>query len=141
MNSNDEIFKKIQASLKAAREISGLKKKIESNISEVLSMVSDLTNDAVSYEIIDNPNLHPSYTETDKLIKIFKTSNSYYSFFLCGYSIDEASGYPVTIENSNTIFNCNDDVSLKTTISDLIVQKENSMKIINFVSLGDDIPF
>ena len=104
-------------------------------------MVSVLTDGAVSYKIEENIFDDADHTESSKLIKIIKTSNPYHNFILCGYSIDEESGYPVTIENAISIFNCNDDVSLKTTISDLIILKQNSMRIINLVSIGDDIPF
>ena len=140
MSSNEEIYNKIQESLQAARDALQLKTRITSDIVEVLSMLSELTNDAVSFEIKDNSGNEPSYRFCQKLIYIEKKSNSYYSFVLCGYSIDELSGYPVSLEDENKIMTCNDDMSLKTAISELITDKNIAMKIINLIS-ADDIPF
>lgn len=141
MNSNQEFFKKIQESLEAARSTVKLKEKIGSDITDVLSMLSVLTSDAVSFKITANNGMNPGYRSNSKLIHIIKKSTPHIGFTLCGYVIDEANGYPVTIENEVTIFNCDDDISLKSTLTEFITDQENSMKIINLISSDKDIPF
>lgn len=140
MNPNDEIFKKIQESLQAAREALKLKERISSDISEVLSIVPTLTDNAVSFAIIENDGSFPKYNSCGKIVQIFKKSNPLFGFILCGYTIDEVSGYPVSVENEKTIFTCSDDSALKSVLTDLITEKGNSMKIINLIS-AEDIPF
>lgn len=140
MSSNNEIFNKIQKSLQAARDALQLKLRINNDITEVLSMISTITDEAVSFEIRDNDGTVNSYRGCEKLIYIVKKSNPYYCFILCGYSIDGLSGYPVLVENTKNVFTCNDDSTLKSIISDLITDKQNSMQIINLISI-DDIPF
>lgn len=140
MSYNEEIFKKIHESLQAARDALKLKERISGDIIEILSMVRTLTDDAVFFEIIDNDGDYPSYGSSNKIIRIFKKSNPYHSFTLCGYSTDEASGYPVSVETEMTIFTCTDDSALKDVISDIITEKRTSMQIINLIS-AEDIPF
>lgn len=140
MNSNSEIFKKIQASLQAARDTIKLKDRIEDDINDVMSIISQLTDDAVSFVISGNDYDDPSYNSSNKIITIIKKSTPYYNFILCGYSIDENNGYPVTVETKQTLTTCADDENLKSLLTDLITEKETSMRIVNLISM-DDIPF
>lgn len=140
MSSNSEIFKKIQESLQAARDTIKLKDRIENDITDVIAIIPELTEDAVSFIIEENNHDDLSYSSTNKLITIIKKSNPYYKFILCGYSIDENYGYPVTVETKHTLTTCADDENLKLFLTDLITQKETSMRIINLISI-DEIPF
>ncbi|MFO4337651.1 hypothetical protein [Klebsiella quasipneumoniae] len=140
MNSNDEIFKKIQASIQEARDAFKLKEKISNDITEILSMISAITDNAVSFKIDDNNISHPAYISCQKIVRIIKSGNPFYGFILCGYNIDDLTGYPVSIETEKSIFNCNDDDALKNVISDLLSTKETSMQIVKLISV-DDIPF
>ncbi|MEB6390939.1 hypothetical protein [Kluyvera ascorbata] len=140
MSSNSEIFKKIQASLQAARDTIKLKDRIEDDINDVMSVIPQLTNDAVSFVISGNNYDDLSYNACNKIITITKKSNPYYKFILCGYSIDENNGYPVTVETKHTLTTCADDENLKLLLTDLITEKETSMRIVNLISM-DDIPF
>lgn len=140
MSSNSEIFKKIQESLQAARDTINLKDRIENDINDVVSIISQLTDDAVSYSISQNNYVDLSYTSCNKIITIIKKSDPSYRFILCGYSIDENDGYPVTVETKNAITTCGDDENLKLFLTEVITEKETSMKIINLISV-DGIPF
>ncbi|WP_174868601.1 hypothetical protein [Pectobacterium polaris] len=141
MNFNDEIFNKIQNSIQAARDAVKLKEKIENDIFEVLSMVSKITDDAIGFDLLINDNENPFFLGCEKIIFINKKSNPYNKFILCGYSIDEMTGYPVKLESEVNVFTCNDDETLKLTLADFITSKENSIKIVKLISLEDDIPF
>jgi len=141
MSYNADIFNKIKASLENARDVVQLKSRIESDIFEVLSMISTITDNAVSYHIEKNTKSEIEYLSSDNLIHILKASSPHIRFILCGYSIDETMGYPVIIETRDNFYNCNDDITLKTIISDLVVDKNVSMKIMNLISIDDDIPF
>jgi len=141
MNSNNDIFNKIKASLDNARDVVKLKERIGSDISEVLSMISQITDDAVSFSIEKTTHDEIEYLSSDNIVYIYKASSPHINFIIFAYSIDEVMGYPVTIETKSNFYNCNDDTTLKTIVSDLIIEKETSMKIMKLISNDDDIPF
>jgi len=142
MSSNEDIFEKIKKSLQTAKDTLHLKKKIENEISEVIIMLTEMTAGAIGFEIKNNDKKNMDYQSPEKII-VLKNKNMPFvpGFILCGYSINENTGYPVTVEDEENIYPCVDEVQLKTKISDIISSHENSMKIVNLASSNSDIPF
>lgn len=128
MSINDEIFKKIKDSIDAAKEVAIVKSSIISDITNVLNMLSDATDGIVKYKIEKNTRTpmdiisRRASISSDNIAfayvgEIFLSSNSMAIF---GYSIDQYTGYPVTIETDIDEIECVSSEELKLVIAEKI---------------------
>lgn len=141
MDNNEKIRDRIRQSLENASSTIELKLKIENEIISIMNIIHELTNGEIGFTVKENKPAHSRFVDCEKLVFLKKTSvNHPYGFTLIGYSLNNETGYPVSVETESEYYDCNNEMELKDIIASIIEKK--SLQIIQLMSEKvEDIPF
>lgn len=141
MSTNEDLFKRLRESIESAQKTLKVKEKIEEELNHVLSEINKLLGNSVTFEVLDS-NGERHFSSSSKIIHLSKSGVNFGpSFILFGFSISENTGYPVIIETSKNLFNCNSDSELKGCIGDILTEEKNSIILVKVASEDPPIPF
>ena len=137
MSDNDDILNSIKSSFQSALDIVETKKNIECEIRNIISLIKESTSDVV-YAVIGNPDILkgslPYYSEVfnyDNAVILKSNANKSTYYFLCVYSLNKSTGFPVLIRYKNEEFSCNTTDILKITLKNILTSPETAMAMAN----------
>lgn len=141
MSNYEKLRERIKKSLENAMSTVELKEKIKKDITEIVNIISELTNGEITPVVNENYPPNARFPQCDYLIFLQKKSVNYqHGFNIVGYALNESSGYPVIIETETEFFDCADEFELKELLANIIDQR--SLKIIQLLNEEvRDLPF
>lgn len=143
MTNKSDFFDKIKNSLNRASETIKIRENIASDIEEIASSISQITEGALAVKFIapDEKLMKTGYESSEKVVVVIKPSSFLSNGInLFGFGINKETGYPVLIQTKYEDFYALDKHELFDVISDIIDRESiNIMDILNQNS--NDIPF
>ncbi|HGU9771602.1 TPA: hypothetical protein ACNFOQ_003189 [Morganella morganii] len=137
MSDNDDILNSIRSSFQSALDIVEIKRDIENEITNIIGLIRKSTDDIV-YAEIESPevfkNAHFFYNrllDYDKIITLNSMNNNESDYFLCAYSLNKSTGFPVVIRYKSEEFSCNTTGILKQVLKDILTSPETAMAMAN----------
>ncbi|ROJ30687.1 hypothetical protein [Morganella morganii] len=137
MSDNDDILNSIKSSFQSALNIVAIKKDIESEIFDLLSLVKESTSNIVYPEIKNSDkgdtllSMLSAQKIYDKAIYLKSETSSEVKYLLCEYSLNKSTGFPVTVRYKNEEFSCKTIDILKLTLKNILISPVTAMAMAN----------
>lgn len=143
MCDKNELLNSIKSSFQNALDIVTIKKDIDSEITDTIDLIRASTNDVV-YAVIEKPEktqntpyYYSGLSRYDKIINLSSNANNEICYFLCAYSLNKSTGFPVVINYKNEEFSCNTIETLKLTLKNILTSPETAMAMANLFNGKD----
>ncbi|MGJ3351105.1 hypothetical protein ABM016_16125 [Morganella morganii] len=143
MSDNDDILNSIKSSFQSALDIVAIKRDIENEITNIIGLIKKSTDDVVYAEIESSESFKNSQffykrlLNYDKIITLNSNNNNKACYFLCSYSLNKSTGFPVVIRYKNEEFSCNTTGILKQVLKDILTSPETAMAMANLFNGKD----
>lgn len=141
MDNNEKLKDRIRQSLINASSTIELKVKIEDEIINIMNMINELTGGEIGFRITENIPVNVNFRDCEKIVFLQKTSvNHPYGFHIIGYTLNNQTGYPVSLETDSEYYDCNNDSELRDVIASIIDKK--SLQIMQLMTEKvENLPF
>lgn len=143
MCDKNELLNSIKSSFQNALDTVAIKKNIEAEITDIVDLIRASTNDVV-YAVIakpektqNEPYYYSGLSRYDKIISLRSNANHEICYFLCAYSLNKSTGFPIVIKYKNEEFSCNTTEILKMTLKDILTSPETAMAMANLFNGKD----